>query len=367
MNENNEEIETLSEILIKTLFDALHVLIHLIKRVGTHLIMSGLMILIMSTLTENRVYLGAFVGFGDTDQNSNQIINPPVSQSNIPNSGNIIENMYGHKIAPLNSIHYIAGSQTKGSGTGLIREGQMFDFYYYGRDYVNVCGADVYAPFDAVLSYQSNIGGGTPQLTFTSMDGSIKVHSMHLNAIQTSGYVSQGELVGYVDKLGAYSGGVCHGHDSLYVNGKLQDIETYQLEMSESVPETTMSNQPPYQMPYKDWYGIGDAELHGRDNLKGIDVSGGCDTPLYAILSGVVTEVGMETVLSNGKRNSILTITGDDGIHTATILHGNYTPTLNQHLNIGDPVGTEGTIGNSTACHSHIILKENGVEINILP
>ena len=356
--------KTVFELIVMFLVDAIIVIGNNLVIVSYHLIMAGCAIMTASTLTGNNINFGEFVGVqSNTSQNT--------YASTITNSGKIIENMYGRAVTPLGGVHYIAGSTLNGTSSKTLQMGDAFDQYYYGRDYPNPCGTEIYAPFDASLSYQNNIGGGTPQLTL-SKDG-VKLHIMHLDVVNKNGNVSQGDLIGYVNKTGAYSGNTCHDHVSLYVDGRLADVETYGLQFPvEPVPEEEEEEevntpvQPAYKMPYRGWYGIGDAELHGRVNMKGVDVSGGCDTPLYAILSGRVTEVGEETQLSNGKRNSILTIRGFDGIHTATLLHGNYTPALNQRVFMGEQVGTEANIGNSTACHSHIILKENGVEINIL-
>lgn len=208
------------------LFAMVNVVIDNFMILFSWLIVAFFVLMSISTLTDHKISFGEFgiVRMDDETEDDETIYT-----SNVNNTSDIIRNMYGHDIAPLNHIHYIAGSTSTGNGQGTIRVGQMFDFYYYGRDYVSSCGANVYAPFDSTLTYQSNIGGGTPQLTFTSLDGSIKVHTMHLDVVKTNGVVSQGTLVGYVDKKGAYSGGVCHGHDSLYVNGYLQDIDIYEL------------------------------------------------------------------------------------------------------------------------------------------
>lgn len=141
---------------------------------------------------------------------------------------------------PLNNIHYIAGSTQSATGTGTIQIGDKFDGYYYGRDYVRPMGTPIYAPYNGTLSFQQDIGGGTPQITIVSLDGREKTHIMHLNTAKTSGDVLAGELIGTTGANGKYSGGTAHEHISFYIDGRLADWDTsgYSYETSVFTPVT---------------------------------------------------------------------------------------------------------------------------------
>ena len=112
------------------------------------------------------------------------------------------------------------------------------------------------------------------------------------------------------------------------------------------------------------------AHLHGLPGFEGVDISNGCDSPLISPINGTVTYAGLDGynhVDSRGvvwPQATMLTITGDN--EQVTLLHGQYSAAIGQHVNVGDLIGTEASIGWSTGCHSHVIMRKNGQLVNFL-
>lgn len=112
------------------------------------------------------------------------------------------------------------------------------------------------------------------------------------------------------------------------------------------------------------------SHLHGLPGYEGVDISGGCGYPIYAPFSGTVTYEGLDGYrhYENGRlyhENTMLTIQGDNGLEL-TLLHGNYHAEQGDNIIQGDLLGYESSIGWSTGCHSHVILKQNGRTVNFL-
>ncbi|MBE2200449.1 MAG: transglycosylase SLT domain-containing protein [Anaerolinea sp.] len=106
---------------------------------------------------------------------------------------------------------------------------------------------------------------------------------------------------------------------------------------------------------------------HGLPGWEGVDLAAGCGTPLYNPLPGqsIVTYNGMDGYDAPGYgESSMLTITGD-GMEM-TLLHGVYYPVVGTALRQGDLIGKEASVGWSTWCHSHVILRVNGRTVNYL-
>lgn len=104
---------------------------------------------------------------------------------------------------------------------------------------------------------------------------------------------------------------------------------------------------------------------HGLPGWEGVDLAGGCGTPLYNPLPGesMVTYNGMDGYDAPGYgQSSMLTIDGN-GMQL-TLLHGVYYPAVGTALRQGDLIGTEAAVGWATGCHSHVILRVNGRTVN---
>ncbi len=112
--------------------------------------------------------------------------------------------------------------------------------------------------------------------------------------------------------------------------------------------------------------------MHGLNGWEGVDISGGCGSPIYAPFSGKVTFKGLDGYNHVDDRgvvydqNTMLTIQGDNG-YSLTLLHGDYRVQHGDTIIQGDLLGYESSIGWSTGCHSHVILKDqNGRRLNFL-
>lgn len=111
--------------------------------------------------------------------------------------------------------------------------------------------------------------------------------------------------------------------------------------------------------------------MHGLNGWEGVDISGGCGSPIYAPFDGKVTYKGLDGynhVDTRGvvyDQNTMLTIQGDNG-YSLTLLHGDYRVQHGDTIIQGDLLGYESSIGWATGCHSHVILKQNGRRLNFL-
>ena len=113
-------------------------------------------------------------------------------------------------------------------------------------------------------------------------------------------------------------------------------------------------------------------QMHGLPGFEGVDISGGCGSPIYAPFSGKVTYKGLDGYNHIDARgvvydqNTMLTIQGENGLEL-TLLHGDYRVQYGDNPIQGDLLGYESSIGWSTGCHSHVILKDqNGRTLNFL-
>jgi hypothetical protein len=116
---------------------------------------------------------------------------------------------------------------------------------------------------------------------------------------------------------------------------------------------------------------ITQGQMHGLKGWEGVDIKAGCGSPIYAPFSGKVTRKGLDGynhVDTRGvvyDQNTILTIQGESGLEL-TLLHGDYRVNHGDTIIQGDLLGYESSIGWSTGCHSHVILKQNGRTLNYL-
>jgi murein DD-endopeptidase MepM/ murein hydrolase activator NlpD len=98
---------------------------------------------------------------------------------------------------------------------------------------------------------------------------------------------------------------------------------------------------------------------------SGIDLvynGGTCGATVYAAAEGIVNYAGW-----NGGYGNFIQIDHGGGIataygHNTTLLVGNGT-----YVSVGQPIAYAGTTGNSTGCHVHFEVRENGTAINPRP
>ncbi|MFB2586240.1 M23 family metallopeptidase [Herbiconiux liukaitaii] len=98
---------------------------------------------------------------------------------------------------------------------------------------------------------------------------------------------------------------------------------------------------------------------------SGIDLvynGGTCDAVVYAAAEGLVNYAGY-----NGGYGNFIRIDHGGGIataygHNTTLLVGN-----GAYVSVGQPIAYAGTTGNSTGCHLHYEVRENGTAINPRP
>lgn len=120
-------------------------------------------------------------------------------------------------------------------------------------------------------------------------------------------------------------------------------------------------------------YRVTQASLHGLTSWQGVDISGGCGYPIFAPFAATITYNGLDGYNHVDERGvvydqaTMLTLSGENGMKL-TLLHGDYRKTaLGAKVNNGDLLGYESSIGWSTGCHSHVILKDaNGRTLNFL-
>lgn len=132
--------------------------------------------------------------------------------------------------------------------------------------------------------------------------------------------------------------------------------------------ETTNTVQ--FAAMYAPPYRVSQSELHGLSGWKGVDITSGCGSPIYAPFDGVVTYQGLDGYNHHEdgimwEQATMLTIQGFDGLEL-TLLHGAYSVNGGDSIMAGQQIGTENSYGWSTGCHSHVILKQNGRTLNFL-
>lgn len=117
-------------------------------------------------------------------------------------------------------------------------------------------------------------------------------------------------------------------------------------------------------------YSVSNASLHGVPGWEGVDIYAGCGKPVLSPISGIVAFNGLDGYNQVDERGVVreqtpmITIKNDR--YTVTIMHGNYTAPIGTRVVTGEQVGTEGSQGMSTGCHSHVVVKENGKLKNYL-
>jgi len=111
-------------------------------------------------------------------------------------------------------------------------------------------------------------------------------------------------------------------------------------------------------------YTVINSALHGANGWRGVDIAAGCGMPVYAPFSGIVEANNIDH-----QGNPTLTIRGN-GNYLITLLHGDYVVEVGDRVKTGQIIGTENLtgyfVGAAPICHSHVILKQNGRELNYL-
>lgn len=97
---------------------------------------------------------------------------------------------------------------------------------------------------------------------------------------------------------------------------------------------------------------------------EGDDIGAACNTPIHAAHAGTVTYAGWY----GGYGNFILLDNGG-GIGTAYghNINGGIVVSVGQRVTAGQVIGHVGSTGNSTGCHLHFEVRQNGVQINPVP
>ncbi|MDO5051848.1 MAG: M23 family metallopeptidase [Pseudoclavibacter sp.] len=110
---------------------------------------------------------------------------------------------------------------------------------------------------------------------------------------------------------------------------------------------------------YSEGYGTRGGAHNGIDVVSG--GGGTCGSELVAVTSGVVTFAGYQGGYGNHVEMRL-----EDGttISYSHIQDGGIRVAVGQQLNPGDLVGLVGTTGNSTGCHLHFEVKQNGSFVN---
>lgn len=90
--------------------------------------------------------------------------------------------------------------------------------------------------------------------------------------------------------------------------------------------------------------------------FKGVDYTTGCGSPIPSPATGTVTAVGFDGYIGEyGSNNSYLIV--NDGQREIILMHGHYTAVVGQSVIIGQIIGREASIGNSTGCHTDISIR----------
>jgi murein DD-endopeptidase MepM/ murein hydrolase activator NlpD len=104
--------------------------------------------------------------------------------------------------------------------------------------------------------------------------------------------------------------------------------------------------------------------LHGLNGYEGVDVVAGCDAPILAPFTGEVVYNGRDGYVgpfSGGEQNTMLVFKSLTDNLNVTLLHGRYT--AQGIVRQGDVLGYEASEGNSTGCHSHVIVYQDRVNV----
>ncbi len=117
----------------------------------------------------------------------------------------------------------------------------------------------------------------------------------------------------------------------------------------------------PVHLPYRVDSTLVDNGFHGEASWAGRDYTADCKTPLYAPISGQVSAVGMDNYIGPyGSNNSFMQISGTkkySGLKVV-LLHGDYSASIGDRVTQGvSRIGSEASIGNSSGCHTHLIVK----------
>ena len=102
----------------------------------------------------------------------------------------------------------------------------------------------------------------------------------------------------------------------------------------------------------------------GSSNHQGIDLAGGCWTPILAAASGTVTNASWHW--SYGYN---MTVNHGGGLRTfyAHMPSGGFTASVGQWVEVGTQIGHIGTTGSSTGCHLHFEVHTGNTTTDPLP
>lgn len=116
---------------------------------------------------------------------------------------------------------------------------------------------------------------------------------------------------------------------------------------------------PAIALPYRGDYRLISNGLHGDGDWPGRDYAAACGTPLYAPISGLVEAHGLDEYTGPyGSRNSFVLFSSAN--MQVMMMHGEYLVRRGQSVQIGELIGYEASIGNSSECHTHLAIRVRG-------
>ncbi|MHA7985270.1 peptidoglycan DD-metalloendopeptidase family protein [Rathayibacter sp. CAU 1779] len=121
----------------------------------------------------------------------------------------------------------------------------------------------------------------------------------------------------------------------------------------------------PASGPITDYFGTRVAPCSGCTTYhEGVDIGAGCNNTIYAAHDGVVTWAG-----PNGGYGNFILLDNGGGISTGYghIVSGGIMVSIGESVGAGEPIARIGSTGNSTGCHLHFEVRNNGSAINPIP
>ena len=94
----------------------------------------------------------------------------------------------------------------------------------------------------------------------------------------------------------------------------------------------------------------------------GTDIGAGCGTPVFAATSGIVRAAG-----SVGSYGNWILIDHGEGVQTGYAHLGNTLVAVGDRVAAGQQIGSVGSTGLSTGCHTHVEVRVDGVRIDPQP
>ncbi len=96
----------------------------------------------------------------------------------------------------------------------------------------------------------------------------------------------------------------------------------------------------------------------------GTDIGADCGSPIFAAHGGTVVYAGPK-----GPSGNFILVDSGNGVTTAYahILNGGIRVSVGQPVGPGQPIALVGSTGNSTGCHLHYEVRQNGIAVDAVP